>query len=58
MDKVRSVLLARFPGASIFKLEYDRDDREYEAELKYRNVYYEVTINAVTGKIIEIEIDD
>lgn len=57
-DKARSVLLARFPGASIFKLEYDRDDREYEAELKYRNVYYEVTINAVTGKIIEIEIDD
>lgn len=57
-DKARSVLLARFPGASIFKLEYDRDDREYEAELKYRNVYYEVTINAVTGKIIEIDIDD
>lgn len=57
-DKAKSVLLARFPGASIYKLEYDRDDREYEAELKYRNVYYEVTINAVTGKIIEIEIDD
>lgn len=57
-DKAKSVILARFPGASIFKLEYDRDDREYEAELKYRNVYYEVTINAITGKIIEIEIDD
>ncbi len=57
-DKAKSVILSRFPGASIFKLEYDRDDREYEAELKYKNVYYEVTINAVTGKIIEIEIDD
>lgn len=57
-DKARSVILSRFPGASIYKLEYDRDDREYEAELKYRNLYYEVTVNAITGKITDIEIDD
>lgn len=56
--KAKEVILKRFPGASIYKLEYDRDDYEYEAKLKYKGIYYEVTVNALNGIITDVDIDD
>ncbi len=58
IDKARSVILARFPGASILKLKYDREDHEYEADIRYKNRYYEVTVSAFNGQILEIDLDD
>lgn len=58
IDKARSAILARFPGASILKLKYDREDHEYEADIRYKNRYYEVTVSAFNGQILEIDLDD
>lgn len=58
IDKSRAVILVRFPGASILKLKYDRENHEYEADIRYKNRYYEVTVSAFNGQILEIDLDD
>lgn len=40
------------------ELDYDDGTAEYEIEFKANGLEYEYTINALTGKIIEYEIDD
>lgn len=49
------------PGNSVIKVEFDRDDGLYIYELKVIDaggVIREVEMNAKTGEIIDIEIDD
>ncbi|WP_068673490.1 PepSY domain-containing protein [Oceanobacillus sp. Castelsardo] len=47
-------------GGKVFKIELDEDDNryEYEIELKTNNGEVDMTIDAVTGKILEQELDD
>ncbi len=56
--KVRSIALGQVPGASdqhIRKVELDRDDGEYEIEIRYNGYEYEFEINARTGAILKQE---
>src|SRR5690625_201883 len=47
-------------GGKVIELELDEDDNhyEYELELKTNNGEVEMTIDAVTGEILEQELDD
>lgn len=51
-------MLDKVPGGKIVKFKYDEDDKEYEGEIIKGKIEYEITINAITGKILEFEIDD
>lgn len=59
-ERARSIALEKVPGASaanIRKLELDHDDGrwEYEVEIYYNGVEYEIEIDAVTGEILKLE---
>lgn len=59
-ERARNIALERVPGASTshvrkFKLDYDDGRWEYEAEIYYNGVEYEVEIDAVTGKVLKFE---
>lgn len=53
----RKIALSAANG-KITGLDFDEDDLEYEVEIEFGELEYEITIDARTGKILEIEIDD
>ena len=57
--KAKEIMLKKVPGATIVEFEFDKDDDTpvYEAELKKGKYEYEITVNAITGKIVEFEKD-
>ncbi|MEC3820428.1 PepSY domain-containing protein, partial [Clostridioides difficile] len=57
-EKAKSIMLDKVHGGKIVKFEYDEDDKEYEGEIIKGKTKYEITINAITGEILEFEIDD
>lgn len=57
-EKAKSIILDKVPGGKIVKFKYDEDDKEYKGEIIKGKTEYEITINAITGKILEFEIDD
>lgn len=56
MDEAIAIATKEFPG-KVVEAEYDRDDAEYEIEIKTKNMEAEMTIDAYTGKIKEKEIE-
>ena len=57
--KAKEVMLKKVPGAKIVKFELDNDKTpEYEGELRKGNYEYEISVNAITGKITEFEKDN
>ena len=58
-DKAVSIAKKRIPNANLrkVKLEVEKGTLVYEVELIKGRIEYEVTINAKTGKIIEVDID-
>lgn len=59
-DYARQIALAKAPaGATVVKCELDRDDGRYvyEVELRSGRTEYECDINAVTGVILDWEVD-
>ncbi|MCC0656092.1 cell wall-binding repeat-containing protein [Clostridioides sp. ES-S-0123-01] len=57
IEKAKSIMLNKVPGGKIVKFEYDKDDKEYEGEIIKGNNEYDITISAITGKILEYEVD-
>ncbi len=56
--RAREIALSQVPGASdphIIKVELDRDDGEYEVEIRYQTREYDLEIDAVTGAILQYE---
>lgn len=45
-------------GVSFIKTEYDSDDSEYDFELTANGIKYEIKVDALTGAVLESEIDD
>ncbi len=60
IGRERAIKIAkdRIGGGDVESFEYDRDDQEYEIELKYEGYEYEVEINAITGVIVSFEQDE
>ena len=60
IGRERAVKIAkeRVGGGTVVEFEYDRDDGEYEIEIKYNGLEYELEIDAFTGEILDFEIDD
>ena len=59
MEKVRSIVLAKIPGATIKEIELDRENGiyVYEGEARKGNYEYDFEINASSGVIIGWEQD-
>ncbi len=57
VDKAKRIALEKVPGATVVKVEFDKDDGVpvYEVELIKDEFEYEIKIHAKTGKILEIE---
>lgn len=60
VEKAKSIAKGEVPGATVTKAKLDRDDgvAVYEVELYKDGLEYEFTIDAKTGKILEMDIDD
>ena len=61
-EKAQEIALAKVPGADashIKKLKLDKDDGKqvYDVEIIYNGAEHEMEIDAVTGKILEYEMD-
>lgn len=58
-DKARNIVLAKIPGAEIYKLNLERDDGiyVYEGEARLGDYEYDFEINASSGVIISWEKD-
>ena len=53
-SKARSIMLSNVPGATIRGFHFDNDSTpEYEAELIKDGYEYDISVNALTGEIIE-----
>lgn len=61
-QEAQNIALKKVPGATVIKVEYDKDDgvAVYEIELKKDGFEYDIKIDAKSGKILEFEkeIDD
>lgn len=59
IEKVKSIVLLKAPGATIeqIELEYDDGKAKYEGKLYLNNLEYEFEINAVTGAVLDWESD-
>ena len=53
-SKAKSIMLSNVPGATIRGFHFDNDSTpEYEAELIKDGYEYDISVNALTGEIIE-----
>ena len=53
-SKAKSIMLSKVPGATIRRFHFDNDSTpEYEAELIKDGYEYDISVNALTGEIIE-----
>lgn len=62
-DRAIQIALGRVPGATaahIKDVEFDDDDdgHEWEIEIEYNGVEYDIVIDAQTGAVIDFDIDD
>lgn len=57
-EQAKNAALGHIPGATVLKVELDKDDAVYELELRKGNVKYDVVVSAITGKVLSSEIDD
>ena len=55
--EAKSIALSIAKG-TITDFDFDEDDLEYEVEIELGDLEYEIVIDARTGKLIEVEIDD
>ena len=57
LAKAKEIVLQKAPGATIYKIELERDDGRvsYEGEARKGNVEYEFDIDAYTGTILSWE---
>lgn len=56
-DEAKKIALSIANGI-ITDFDFDDDDLEYEIEIQVGDLEYEITINARTGQVLEVEIDD
>lgn len=60
MDEAKQIALAKEPSAKIVGAKLDRDDGKYYYEIEMETSKYEIEIeiDALTGKIIDLDYDD
>ena len=56
-EQAKAAALKKVPGATVRKVELDREDGVYELELRKGNVEYDVEVNARTGQVLFVEVD-
>jgi len=61
LQDILTILDKKIPGHRIIKVKFEHDDGQYIYELKIidtAGIVHEVEIDARTGRILEIEVDD
>ena len=56
-EEAKQIMINKVPGASIISFKYDREDNEYEGELRKGNIEYDITVSAVDGRITNYDVD-
>ena len=58
-EQAKTIVLAKVPGATITKIyfEYDEGRAEYDGEGYLGNEVYDFTVDAISGEIVEWEVD-
>lgn len=56
-EQAKKIALSIVAG-TITDFDFDEDDLEYEIEIELDGLEYEITIEAITGEVIELESDD
>ena len=56
-EQARSIALSIANG-EIVDFDFDDDDLEYEVEIEADNLEYEIKIDAVSGAVLKVDIDD
>lgn len=59
VERAKEIALSKVPGATVVKVEFDKDDGVpvYEVELIKDEYEYDIEIHAVTGKILDFDQD-
>ncbi len=59
VEEAKKIALSKVPGATVIKVEFDRDDGVpvYEVELVKDEYEYDIEIHAVTGKVLDFDQD-
>lgn len=55
-DQVKNIALNQING-QVMSIDYDDENQEYEIEIKKDDIEYEITIDAVEGKVLKVEKD-
>lgn len=56
-DKARSIALSIANG-TITDFDFNEDDMEYEVEIEFGELEYEILIDAISGAVLQVEIED
>lgn len=58
-EKAKQIALSKVPGATVIKVEFDRDDGVplYEVEMIKDEFEYDLEIHAITGEILDFDQD-
>ena len=57
-EQAKAAALKKVPGATVRKVEFDKEDGVYELELRKGLVEYDVVVSAKSGQVLVCEIDD
>lgn len=57
VEKAKQIMLNKVPGALFVSFKYDKEDNEYEGELRKGNTEYDITVSAVDGRITDYDVD-
>ena len=59
VEEAKKIALSKVPGATVIKVEFDRDDGVpvYDVELVKDEYEYDIEIHAVTGKVLDFDQD-
>lgn len=57
-SEVRSIALRETGGGEVMEMQYDEEDREYEVVIFHNGYEYEMEIDAFTGRIKDMDVDE
>ncbi|MBE5760071.1 MAG: hypothetical protein E7332_08645 [Clostridiales bacterium] len=57
LEEAKKLALAKVPGATDIKIHFDKEENEYDGEIRHEGNEYDFEINAKTGEFAEWEVE-